>query len=289
MSRVNAREIRNIESMTEVVTVWTVARRPRWIAALTLALVVAAGFAGLSQWQLARAVATGTVIERNTETSVPVENVAKPQAPVTSRANAQVVTATGRWNAGDYSLVSNRLNRGVMGYWVVGHFSAGLDSGTTAGLAVAVGWSVDRAGATSALKALGKEASLAVVPIEGRYIPAEGPQDSDFEHGKLSTMTPGAFLNTWKTPDAAGVYGGYLTSAVAAPGLTRIDSPKPSSDVEVNLLNIFYAVEWVVFAGFAIFLWYRLVRDAWEREQEEAAEASAAEGTAAGAQPAHVN
>jgi len=76
---------------------------------------------------------------------------------------------------------------------------------------------------------------------------------------------------------------------VAAPGLTRIDSPKPSSDVEVNLLNIFYAVEWVVFAGFAIFLWYRLVRDAWEREQEEAAEASAAEGTAAGAQPAHVN
>ena len=275
--------------MTEVVTVWTVARRPRWIAALALALVVAAGFAGLSQWQLARAVATGTVIERNTETSVPVENVAKPQAPVTSRANAQVVTATGRWNAGDYSLVSNRLNRGVMGYWVVGHFSAGLDSGTTAGLAVAVGGSVDRAGATSALKALGKEASLAVVPIEGRYIPAEGPQDSDFEHGKLSTMTPGAFLNTWKTPDSAGVYGGYLTSAVAAPGLTRIDSPKPSSDVEVNLLNIFYAVEWVVFAGFAIFLWYRLVRDAWEREQEEAAEASAAEGTAAGAQPAHVN
>ena len=289
MSRVNAREIRNIESMTEVVTVWTVARRPRWIAALALALVVAAGFAGLSQWQLARAVATGTVIERNTETSVPVENVAKPQAPVTSRANAQVVTATGRWNAGDYSLVSNRLNRGVMGYWVVGHFSAGLDSGTTAGLAVAVGWSADRAGATSALRALEQEASLAVVPIEGRYIPAEGPQDSDFEHGKLSTMTPGAFLNTWKAPDAAGVYGGYLTSTVAAPGLTRIDSPKPSSDVEVNLLNIFYAVEWVVFAGFAIFLWYRLVRDAWEREQEEAAEASAAEGTAAGAQPAHVN
>lgn len=280
--------------MTEVVTVWTVARRPRWIAALALALVVAAGFAGLSQWQLARAVATGTVIERDTENSMPIEDVAKPQAPVTSRANAQVVTATGRWNAGDYSLVSNRLNRGVMGYWVVGHFSVGPDSGTTVGLAVAVGWSAARAGATSALKALEEGASLAVVPIEGRYIPAEGPQDSDFEHGKLSTMTPGAFLNTWKAPDAAGVYGGYLTSTVAAPGLTRIDSPKPSSDVEVNLLNIFYAVEWVVFAGFAIFLWYRLVRDAWEREQEEAAEATAAtgtaaEGTAAGAQPAHVN
>ena len=275
--------------MTEAVTVWTVARRPRWIAALALALVMAAGFAGLSQWQLARAVATGTVIERDTETALPIEDVAKPQSPVTDRANAQLVTATGRWNAADYSIVSNRLNKGAAGYWVVGHFSAGLDSGTTAGLAVAVGWSADRAGAASAVKTLEAQANLAVMPIEGRYIPAEGPQDSDFEHGKLSTMTPGAFLNTWTTPDAAGIYGGYLTSAVAAPGLARIDSPKPSSAVEVNLLNIFYAIEWVVFAGFAIFLWYRLVRDTWEREQEEAAEAAGSAGNAADAQPAHLN
>ena len=271
--------------MTETETVWTVARRPRWIGALALALVVAAGFAGLSQWQLARAVATGTVIARNTETAVPLDTVAKPQAPVTDRANAQMVTATGHWNVGDYSIVSDRLNTGTAGYWVVGHFSAGLGSGATAGLAVAVGWSADLAGAASALKALEHEPSLAVVPLKGRYIPAEGPQDSDFEHGKLSTISPGAFLNTWKVPDAAGIYGGYLTSAEPAAGLTRIDSPRPSSSVEVNLLNIFYAVEWVVFAGFAIFLWYRLVRDAWEREQEEAAEQT----SAADAQAAHVN
>ncbi|MBG6108531.1 SURF1 family cytochrome oxidase biogenesis protein [Frigoribacterium sp. CG_9.8] len=283
--------------MTEAETVWTVARRPRWIAALVLALLVAAGFAGLSQWQLARAIATGTVIERDTETVLPLQDVAKPQSPVTDRATAQLVTVTGRWNAVDYSIVSDRLNAGTAGYWVVGHFSAELGSGTanpgeTAGLAVAVGWSADRAGAASALTALttlGAEASGSAVPITGRYIPAEGPQDSDFERGKLSTMTPGAFLNTWKIPDAAGIYGGYLTSAVAAQGLTRIDSPKPSSAVELNLLNIFYAVEWVVFAGFAIFLWYRLVRDTWEREREEAEEAHAAASTAAEAKPAQVN
>ena len=276
--------------MTETVTVWTVARRPRWIAALALALVVAAGFAGLSQWQLTRAVATGTVIERDTETAVPLEDVAKPQSPVTDRANAQLVTATGRWNAEDYSIVSDRLNEGTGGYWVVGHFSAGRGSGTTtAGLAVAVGWSADRAGAASAIETLAREAIQAVVSIEGRYIPAEGPQDSDFEHGALSTMTPGAFLNTWTAPDASGIYGGYLTLSVGAPGLTQIDSPKPSSAVEVNLLNIFYAVEWVVFAGFAIFLWYRLVRDTWEREQDEDAGAAGSAGDAADAQPARLN
>ena len=275
--------------MTHAATVWTVARRPRWIAALALALVVAAGFAGLSQWQLARAVATGTVIARDTETVVPLEDVAKPQSPVTDRANAQLVTVAGRWNPGDYSIVSDRLDKGRSGYWVVGHFSTAFDSGTTAGLAVAVGWSANRAGATSALTALERDASLSAAPITGRYIPAEGPQDSDFEHGRLSTMTPGAFLNTWKAPDAAGIYGGYLTLAEVVAGLTRIDSPKPSSDVEVNLLNVFYAVEWVVFAGFAIFLWYRLVRDAWERERDEAAETDAADSAAADTQSAHVN
>jgi surfeit locus 1 family protein len=276
--------------MTEAASVWSVARRPRWIGALALALAVAAGFAGLSQWQLVRAVATGTVVERNTETALPLQDVAKPQSPVTARANAQLVTVTGRWNAADYSIVSDRLNTGTRGYWVVGHFSAGLDSGTTAGLVVAVGWSPNRAGAASALKALQQNPSIAVVGLTGRYIPAEGPQESDFENGRLSTITPGAFLNTWQTADAAGIYGGYLTSAEVVAGLTRIDSPQPSSDVEVNLLNIFYAVEWVVFAGFAIFLWFRLVRDTWEREQEEAAEGTpASPGAAADAQPAHVN
>ncbi len=39
----------------------------------------------------------------------------------------------------------------------------------------------------------------------------------------------------------------------------------------LNLLNVFYAVEWVLFAGFAIYLWYRLVRDAVERAEEEEA------------------
>ena len=38
---------------------------------LVLALAVAAGFAALVQWQLARSVATGTVVVRTTETPVP--------------------------------------------------------------------------------------------------------------------------------------------------------------------------------------------------------------------------
>ncbi|TXN30238.1 SURF1 family cytochrome oxidase biogenesis protein [Lacisediminihabitans profunda] len=253
---------------------WSVARRPRWIAALVFALALAAGFAALGQWQLARSVATGTVIQRDTETIVPLTSVAKPQSPVTDRATAQLVTATGAWMPGDYVIVSDRLNKGVAGYWVVGHFSVNQAPGTngTVGLVAAVGWSASLKAAQAALSAIDASQTLATVTVTGRYIPSESPQDSDFERGKLTTISPGAMINLWKHADPAGVYGGYLTSAAPADGLTAIDSPEPSSEVEVNLLNVFYAVEWVVFAGFALFLWYRLVKDAWEREQEEASE-----------------
>ena len=35
----------------------------------------------------------------------------------------------------------------------------------------------------------------------------------------------------------------------------------------INWLTLFYAAEWVLFAGFAIFLWGRTVKDAVERER----------------------
>ena len=38
----------------------------------------------------------------------------------------------------------------------------------------------------------------------------------------------------------------------------------------MNLLNLFYALEWLIFAGFAFYLWYRLVMDEVEKEVEAA-------------------
>jgi hypothetical protein len=83
------------------------------------------------------------------------------------------------------------------------------------------------------------------------------------------------------------VYFGYVTAADAPAGLDAIVSPAPEQEAQLDWLNVFYAVEWAVFAGFAIYLWYRLVRDAVEREREEqeAAEASVASSTAAAPPP----
>ena len=56
-----------------------------------------------------------------------------------------------------------------------------------------------------------------------------------------------------------------------------IDAPMPAREVEVNFLNLFYALEWVLFAGAAVFMWWRLVKDAVERERDEADEAHRAD------------
>ncbi len=248
--------------MSDTQSLWAIARRPRWIAALFLALGVAAGFAALGQWQLSRAVERPPAATQATETVVPLSTVSMPQQPVAAKDTGQLVSIDAQFVPGDYVVLSDRINVAAPGYWVVGH--AVVTGG--ASLAVALGWCATAEDAASVIAQL--QASPPASSITGRYLPTESPQESDFEHGKHSALAVAELVNEWGTPPN-GVYGGYVVSHEVVPGLDLIDSPPPSTEVSLNLLNIFYAIEWVLFAGFAVFLWYRLVRDAWEAQGEE--------------------
>lgn len=237
---------------------WKIARRPKWIAALILALAIAGGFAALGQWQLSRSIESGadTVV---TETVVPLSTVAAPQQPVFDEGYRLVSTDT-EFVPGDYLVLSDRLDVAGPGYWVVGH--ALVPGG--ASLAVALGWTGSEDAAASAIATLERDAPTSIV---GRYLPSEAPTESDFEAGQRSALAVPELINVWsEAPD--GVFGGYLIAGEPVAGLQAIDAPAPSSEVSLNLLNVFYAVEWVVFAGFAVFLWYRLVKDELEAEAE---------------------
>jgi len=252
--------------------VWSIALRPKWIAALILAPAVAAAFAALGQWQLERSIDTGLEIERATETVVPLATVTVPQGPTGLAADGQLVSVEGSFVDGDWLVVSDRLNGGEPGHWIVGHFV----SPENVGLVVAVGWVESVGTAERIAEALNSAMvpDIVTAPITGRYFASEGPQDSDYQNGELTTVAPSAFINLWAEADPGGVYGGYLVAADvpvahtsdAASELAVIDSVPPPTDVEVNWLNIFYAIEWAVFAGFAVFLWWRLVRDEYEKE-----------------------
>ena len=249
---------------------WSVARRPRWIAALVFALAVAAGFAALGQWQVGRAVQTATVVVYPTEKVVPLSTMAVPQKEVTDRAAGQLVSVVGRRVAGDTYVVSDRVNYGVVGYWVIGHVVA--DNG--ASVVVALGWAHTKAEADAAAAILKSGAPTAT--IVGRYQPTEPPDQEDFQHGERTVVSIPWLINEWKTV-APTVYGGYIVASKPSGGLSKIQSVKPVNDVTLDWLNVFYAIEWVVFAGFAIYLWYRLVKDVWEREEEARLDSATAE------------
>jgi surfeit locus 1 family protein len=247
-------------------TFWAVARRPRWIAALLLCLGIAAGFAALGQWQLSRSIDNAQVADApDTEVAVPLESIADPQTAVTPDQFGRTVTVAGQFVAEDFTVVTDRNNGAdEHGAWLIGH----LVDADGATVVVALGWAPDAEAALAAANPNGAGAVNAGT-LTGRYLPSEVPSDSDFEAGERSAISVAELINVW--PDAVPAYGGYLIADVAWPGLDRIVAPAPSREVSLNLLNVFYAIEWVIFAGFAVYLWYRLVRDVVEREAEEPA------------------
>lgn len=240
---------------------WAIARRPRWIAALLLCLAIAGGFAALGQWQLSRSVENADVADApDTEVAVPLGSIAEPQTEVTQPQLGRRVTVEGEFVASDFTVLTGRNNGGdADGAWLVGHLVTG--DGVT--LAVALGWAPDAASAAAAKDAGSTET------LDGRYLPSESPTESDYEAGERSALSVAELINIW--PDAQPAFGGYLVLYEPWPGLDAIYSPAPSREIGYNLLNVFYALEWAIFAGFAIYLWYRLVRDVEEREAEEAA------------------
>jgi len=239
-------------------SVWEVARRPKWLAALAFALAVAAVFAWLGQWQWERSINTGAVIDRNTEAVVELVDVATPQSIITSDASGRMVSVTCQMVSGDDVWVTNRQSPSGSQAWLVRHCR--LASGDS--LVVVVG---------AAQSERSVEMTHGVVDYQGRYVPTESPQASDFEKGEQSTVSVAQLINQWREPGP--VYGGYLVLDQAPEGLETISTEPPSLERQLNWLNIFYAAEWVIFAFFALYLWFRLVKDEWEKELEEASAA----------------
>lgn len=264
--------------------------RPRWVLALLAALGVAAAFAILAQWQIGRAVDEATVIERPTEQVRPLAEVAQPDGPTEQDATGQRVSVRGTIVPGDTVLVQGRLNDGVTGWWVVAHLE--VTDAAPGGLPVALGWAADEESARDALAEVDADTrNGAEVEVTGRFLPSEAPvvPAEDGDPQAMTTVAVAHLINVWADYDDRPVYFGYVTAADPVAGLEAISSPPPEQEAQLNWLNVFYAIEWVVFAGFAVYVWYRLVKDAVQREREEAelaAEQAAATSGSGGGGPA---
>ncbi len=234
---------------------------------LVLCLVVAGVFAWLGQWQLERAIDTDPPPPGVTEQVRPLEDVVQPGEYLAEPLVGQKVETSGVWVPEDFVVVSSRYNDDVEGYWVTGQ----LRVAERTSIAVALGWTDDRAVADAAVEELAAQAERgAEVQVAGRIISDEGPSMPPADDPtRMDRMSTAALLSVWHDTEQLDVYRPFLAATTAQAGLIDISSPAPDEMSPVNWLNIFYAAEWAVFAGFAFYLWYRLAKDAWEREVEE--------------------
>lgn len=246
--------------------------RGRWIGMLLLCLLVAGVFAWLGQWQLERAIDTDPPPPGITEEVQPLADVLQPAEYLPEPLVGQRVETAGAWVPGDFLIVSGRFNDDAEGYWVTGQLR--VEERTS--IAVAIGWAPDLASAEVAVDELDAAADGSEVAVSGRIISDEGPRvPPRSDPAELSRMSPAALLSVWHDIDELEVFRPYLASTTASNGLADIASPAPAEISPVNWLNVFYAAEWAIFAGFAFYLWYRLAKDAWEREVEEFEDAAA--------------
>ncbi|WP_210507328.1 SURF1 family protein [Naasia sp. SYSU D00057] len=243
--------------------------RPRSIALFVLAMAVAVVFALLGQWQLSRASQNGHVVGEPVDDVRPISEVVQPEVFTPASAVGQLVSVSGSWVEGDFLVLRDRIDQGRSGYWTAGHFRT--EAGDT--LAVGLGWTEDRDAALAAADRWNSDAADLPTDLEGRYQTGESPEEPDPDDPLPAEMSAAAFVNQWADPGPA--YPGYITLREAPSALETIDSPAPEVEVELNFLNLFYAAEWVLFSGAAIYIWYRLIRDVYEKEREEAALAAA--------------
>jgi cytochrome oxidase assembly protein ShyY1 len=263
------------------------ALQPRWIAGLVLALVISGVFVLLSQWQFGRSTRSEAPVSTGTEEPRPLTAVLKPGEFFPGSAADQVVTASGRYDPQKQVLVPGRLNDGAKGFWIVSAFAVqGAPALTGAGaspqtwIPVARGWVADTADAPAP--------PSGIVELTGRLIPSEAPlPNTDAGSGRASAVSVAELINVW---DVSSYPGFVAASAERSAGVDVAASgpvkplnigPQPPAQT-VNWLNLFYAAEWVVFAGFALFIWWRLVKDDYRRGLEDAEDEEAARRAAAG-------
>ncbi|MCT9623806.1 SURF1 family protein [Pseudarthrobacter equi] len=257
---------------------WKTALKPRWIAGFIFAIAVSGVFVLLSQWQFGRSTSPEMPVNPDTEKVQPLTDTLQPGGFFPGSDADQMVSATGTYDPAKQVLVPGRLHDGKTGYWVVSAFAVdgaptltGSAASPRTWIPVARGWVADAAEATAP--------PSGAVQVTGRLLPSEAPVAGKAANpGEATAVSVAELINDWEISSYQGfvaataeVAGGADVSAAAVRGnlLPLEIGPQPPAQ-QINWLNLFYSLEWVVFAGFAFFIWWRLVKDDYHRDLEDA-------------------
>ncbi|MBA2695510.1 MAG: SURF1 family protein [Actinobacteria bacterium] len=232
------------------------ALQPRWLALLALLLVLLYAFVRLGLWQLSLAQQEEgedvvALQAQAAEPAVPLEDYLSPHSAFPADGSGRPVRAQGVYVVADQFLVPQRYLEGEEGYWVV----TPLQTSADALLPVLRGWVAEPGQADTP--------DPEPVTVTGTLAPAESPvQGPELPPGQLGSVDLAALANTW----SGELYNAFVFATDEQPSVTGnavTKVPPPSLTREgVDWRNLGYALQWWVFAGFAVFMYLRFLSDA---------------------------
>ena len=196
--------------------------------------------------------------------ALPLDEVMTADATFPADQVGRPVSFSGAWVPRSTVLVSDRELDGRTGWWVVTPVAV-CPAGSAAcaeapAMLVVRGWT---ASPTAVPAAPSGRVDLTgwLQPGEGAGIPDPDPDDAVLTELRIASAIQHVDQD---------LYGGYVIARDGAPAedlepVTPASLPEP--DTTTALRNILYAIEWWVFGGFALFLWWRWARDELDRSR----------------------
>ena len=243
------------------------ALRPRWLGLLAVVVVVIAACVQLGLWQLHVAQDKGLADAlRKAHEARPalLDTVIRPHQAFPNAQSGRAVTVVGAYAGSDQFLVGPRRLEGRTGFWVV---TPMVVQETRARVAVVRGFATD---ATRPL-----DPPSGTVSVDGSLAPGESPAAApsglpawpqeargSIDLAVLVNEWPGELYNAFvfaqseKSSTGAGI--------PVPDGLERV--PPPDVTGGLKWRNAAYALQWWVFAAFAAFMWFRMVREDAQRD-----------------------
>ncbi|MEU6481230.1 SURF1 family protein [Streptomyces sp. NPDC047017] len=230
---------------------------PRWWGINVFVLLAIPFCVFMGSWQLSRFDArvqdhrtlTAQAASARTAAPRPLDRL----LPVDQRTSGAPATATGRY--GKQLLVPGRELDGKAGYYVL----TLLRTGSGKALPVVRGW---LPGAADPAKA--PAPPTGEVTVTGALQASESPTDSGVSaqgglpSGQTGVISAASLVNLVPYD----VYDAWVTLDKADSGMKAVPAKAPEgSGLDLKAFqNLGYTGEWFVFAGFVVFMWFRLVR-----------------------------
>jgi surfeit locus 1 family protein len=186
-------------------------------------------------------------------TPVPLARVFGRDDPFPGDGVGKRVTVTGEFSSRQF-FVKDRIGRGRVGLWVLTPLKVDRHSA----ILVVRGWVPD---ATSP----GATVPTGRVTVAGALEPAESTSllvsGAPRPGGVVSSISPASLVGVLPFD----LYSGYLVATSQQPSpdwrLVPVSPPTPEASAWSGLRNALYAAQWMLFAGFGAYMWWRICRD----------------------------